>query len=88
MLTSSARMQIMRERLQEAFAPTALEIIDDSDKHKGHAGSRDGAGHYTVQIAAKSLAEKSRVDAHREIYVVLNDLIPLEIHALIIRILS
>ncbi|MES2217025.1 MAG: BolA family protein [Pseudomonadota bacterium] len=82
------RMQVMRTRLQEKFSPTKLEVIDDSEQHKGHAGSRGGAGHYTVVIAADTLKNKTRVAAHREIYAVLADLIPQEIHALIIKILK
>jgi BolA family transcriptional regulator, general stress-responsive regulator len=88
MLTTDARIQLMRERLQAAFSPTQLDIIDDSEKHKGHAGSRDGAGHYTLVISAPSFTKKNRVDAHREIYAVLNDLIPHEVHALVIKIVT
>jgi BolA protein len=80
------RAQTIRLRLQEKFSPTALEVIDDSADHIGHAGSRDGAGHYTVVISATAFKEKSRIDTHREIYAVLADLIPHEIHALIIKI--
>jgi BolA protein len=80
------RIEIIRKRLQDAFAPTSLDIIDDSEKHKGHAGSQGGAGHYTVIIEADCLKKKSRVAAHREIYRVLNDLVPHEIHALQIKI--
>jgi BolA protein len=80
------RIQVIKQRLQQAFSPEKLEIIDDSEKHRGHAGSQGGAGHYTVIISADSLKDKSRIDAHREIYQVLNDLIPHEIHALQIKI--
>jgi BolA protein len=86
-MTSAERITIMRTRLQEKFLPTQLDIIDDSDKHRGHAGSRDGAGHYTVQIAAAHFAGLTRIAAHREIFTVLDDLIPREIHALQITIL-
>jgi BolA protein len=82
------RIQIITERLQQAFSPEKLDVIDDSDKHRGHAGSRDGAGHYTVIITAHCFAGKSRIVVHREIYQVLNDLIPREIHALQIKICS
>ncbi len=76
------RMQIIRQRLEKSFLPSHLEVIDDSEKHKGHAGSQGGAGHYTVVIRANSFAGKSRVMIHREIYHVLSDMIPNEIHAL------
>lgn len=82
------RMTVIQQRLQEAFSPSLLEVIDDSAKHKGHAGAKDGAGHYTVVIAADDLKNISRLEAHRRIYDVLHDLIPKEIHALQIKIVK
>jgi BolA protein len=76
------RMAVIKERLQEAFAPSHLEVIDDSEQHRGHVGSQNGAGHYTVVIVADGLKDLSRVEAHRKVYAELNDLIPDEIHAL------
>jgi BolA protein len=81
------RLKIITERLQQGFLPEKLEVIDDSDQHIGHAGSKDGAGHYTVIILAEALKNKSRIEAHREIYQVLDDLIPHEVHALRIKLL-
>ncbi|HSW69313.1 MAG TPA: BolA family protein [Gammaproteobacteria bacterium] len=80
------RIEIIKQRLNQKFSPAKLEVIDDSEKHKGHAGSRGGAGHYTVIIGSAFFSGKSRVEIHREIYDVLNDLIPHEIHALQIKI--
>lgn len=80
-----ARLEIIRTRLQAAFSPSHLEVEDDSAAHQGHVGSRDGAGHYTVIIAADFFAGKSRVDIHRLIYAELQDLMPREIHALRIK---
>lgn len=74
--------ELIQESLQNAFTPTQLEVIDDSAKHKGHAGSRDGAGHYTVKIKAECFKNEARIDIHRKIYQVLGDLIPEKIHAL------
>lgn len=82
------RIQLIQQRLQDAFSPTHLEVIDDSEKHKGHAGSRDGAGHYTVMIASIYLKDQTRVAAHQKIYEVLNDLIPSQIHAVRIKIID
>ncbi|MDR3478755.1 MAG: BolA family transcriptional regulator [Gammaproteobacteria bacterium] len=85
-MTPAERIAIIEERLRTTFSPSRLEIVDDSWRHKGHEGSRDGAGHYTVIIATAHFANKSRIDAHREIYAVLDDLIPQEVHALQIKI--
>ncbi len=84
-MIASERMKVMHDRLQQAFSPEKIEVIDDSHLHVGHAGAEGGAGHYTVVIASALLKSKSRVDAHREIYRVFDDLIPHEIHALKIK---
>ncbi len=79
------RIPFIKQRLQAAFSPIRLEVQDDSAKHKGHAGSQGGAGHYTIFIEADCFKGKSRVAIHREIYQVLNDMIPEQIHALQIK---
>lgn len=82
------RVTLIRERLQQAFAPTYLDVIDDSAKHQGHAGSQGGAGHYSIVIAADHFKDKNRVAAHQEIYRLFAELIPGEIHALSIKIIT
>jgi BolA protein len=84
-MTPAERLATIQARLQKEFTPAVLEVIDDSHLHVGHAGSRDGAGHYTVVVAADCFRGKNRIAVHREIYAVLADLIPLEIHALQIK---
>jgi BolA family transcriptional regulator, general stress-responsive regulator len=81
-MNSQERIATIRKRLEAAFKPQQLEILDDSENHMGHAGAEGGAGHYTVLITADSLTQQSRVEAHRQIYEVLLDLMPHEIHAL------
>lgn len=87
MMTPEERFSTIHKRLNEAFKPTHLEIIDDGAKHHGHASNR-GAGYYTVVITANDFQGLSRVEVHRKIYQELADLIPNEIHALQIKILS
>ena len=81
------RIQVIHQRLQEAFSPTQLDVQDDSPHHKNHIGSQNGAGHYSIVIAADCFKNKSRVAAHREIYQALQDLMQNDIHALKISIL-
>ena len=58
----------IRARLTEAFAPAGLQVIDESDRHKGHAGARpEGETHFRVQIVAEAFRGKSRVEVHRMI---------------------
>ncbi|MCD6038823.1 MAG: hypothetical protein K0S27_223 [Gammaproteobacteria bacterium] len=85
-MNSTNRLNLIKQRLQAAFSPAYLEIQDDSQLHKGHAGSQNGAGHYTIIIRGDCFKNKSRIAVHREIYQVLADMIPTQIHALQIKI--
>jgi len=78
----SDRVTAIRDRLQRAFAPERLDIRDDSALHAGHAGARDGAGHYAVTIRAEAFRGRSRIQSHRLVYEALADMMPREIHAL------
>lgn len=69
--------------LAAALAPTALEVIDDSHLHAGHAGAREGR-HFTVRIASPRFHGLGRVARHRLVYDALHALIPRGIHALAI----
>lgn len=79
------RIETMQTRLETAFAPTSLEIIDDSADHVGHAGAAGGAGHYTVIIKAPAFEGVLPVKKHQMVYEVLGDMIGPEIHALRIK---
>lgn len=75
-------MAQIRERLEAALAPTALEIVDDSQRHVGHAGARDGRGHFTVRIVSARFAGAKPLERHRLVYEALGDLMLTDIHAL------
>lgn len=74
----------MRARLA-TLEPTELEIDDDSALHAGHAGARDGGGHYRLRIVSPHFAGKTTVFRHRLIYEALGDMMQREIHALAIQ---
>ncbi|WBU58913.1 BolA family protein [Paracoccus albus] len=75
----------MRERLQ-GLSPTMLEIVDESEQHRGHAGFREGGqSHFRIRIASPSFAGKSRLERHRLVHITLGDIVP-RIHALAIEI--
>lgn len=76
------RTDAIRDRLQQRFAPQALSVQDDSALHAGHAGARDGRGHFTVRVVSKHFADHGRVERHRMVYAALGDLMQTEIHAL------
>ena len=75
----------MRELLKVAFDPITLEVIDDSHKHVGHAGARDGRGHFTVAIVSEAFAGKPPLARHRAVYMALGAMMEDDIHALSIR---
>jgi BolA protein len=78
------RMTMIRERLNEAFAPLSLNIIDESHKHAGHAQAGSG-GHFVVEIVSDAFADKNLMQRHRLVYKALGDAMNTEIHALSIR---
>ena len=76
----------MKARLEAAFAPTRLDIINDSDKHQGHAGHREGGeSHFTVVIEAPAFAGLGRVERQRRINKVLAEDLAGPVHALSLR---
>jgi len=76
--------EMIRARLSR-LAPETLEVFDDSHEHAGHAGAKDGGGHFQLVIVAREFAGKSAVARHRLVYEALSDLMPRQIHALAIR---
>jgi BolA family transcriptional regulator, general stress-responsive regulator len=68
--------------------PVRLEIIDESHKHAGHAGARNGGGHYVLHIASPQFVGSNTVARHRMIYSALGELMKREIHALTIQALT
>jgi len=80
---SADTMEVLRQRLA-VLEPVSLNIVDDSHRHAGHAGAREG-GHYQLQIVAQAFAGKSTIARHRMIYDAAGDLMRGRIHALNIR---
>ena len=70
-------------RLTDALDPVALEIVDESDRHAGHAGARAGGGtHYRVRIVSAQFERRSRVERHRLVYGLLTKEFADGLHAL------
>jgi BolA protein len=84
-LTGSVAFEI-EKRLRDALAPDALEIVNDSGRHHGHAGD-DGSGesHFSVDIVAEAFTGMSRVERQRAVNAALADLLAGRIHALAIK---
>jgi len=76
----------IEQRLRAALSPEQLAVIDDSEKHRGHAG-HDGSGesHFTVEIVSAEFAGKNRVTRQRLVNAALADLLREKVHALAIK---
>lgn len=84
-----SRKQRIESILTEALTPGALEVIDESSQHAGHAGARpEGETHFRLRIASPAFAGLSRVAAHQKIYALLDAEFKCGLHALAIEVKS
>ncbi len=84
-LAREQRPAAIRAALEAALAPLALDVVDESHKHAGHAGARDGRGHFAVSITSEAFAGLAPLARHRKVYAALGDLMTTDIHALSIQ---
>ena len=76
----------MVRRLHSTLSPTAVELIDDSEQHRGHGGYNPaGESHFTLRIESAAFEGKTRVQRQRMIYAALGELMESRVHALSIR---
>lgn len=78
---SADRIARLRATLERELSPVTLEIIDDSAKHAGHAGAREG-GHFRVALVAEAFRGRSQIERHRIVYSAVAGLMGRDIHAL------
>ena len=75
--------EIMEHKLTQALAPQRLKIVDDSEKHKGHAGYREGGQtHFRVEVVSEAFPGQSRVARQRRVYEILAAELAGGVHAL------
>ncbi|WP_421725419.1 BolA family protein [Bauldia sp.] len=73
------------QTLTEAFDPVSVNVVDESDRHKGHAGARpEGETHFRVVVVSEAFRGKSRLAAHRMVHAALRDEFARGLHALVI----
>ena len=73
----------IEDKLRVAFAPTELEVVDDSESHRGHAGYQDGGeSHFNVRIRAAAFEGQSRIQRHRAVHAAIGPDLIGRIHAL------
>ena len=84
MIDNAGRMRRMREALA-ALQPLAMDLTDDSHRHVGHEGARDGRGHFSLDITSAAFEGLAPLARHRLVYAALGDMMQSDIHALSIR---
>ena len=87
-VTGAGRLERIRSQLASALPGAAIELIDDSHRHAGHAGARDGRGHFRVHIVSAAFAGLRPLQRHQLVYRALSELLQTDIHALSITALT
>ena len=82
------RVNTIELLLQESFSPPELLVKDQSHLHAGHAGAKDGKGHFDVTIVSEQFDGVSRIGRHRLVYDALGAFMESDIHALRINAFS
>jgi BolA protein len=80
-MSESSLVSEIRATLQRELAPTSLEIVDDSARHAGHAGAREG-GHFRVTLVSRAFQGRPQLERHRLVYAAVAPLMGRGIHAL------
>ena len=76
------RVAAIRQALQAALEPDRLEVEDESHLHAGHAGARDGRGHFRVSVVSAAFEGLAPLARHRAVYAAVGELMETDIHAL------
>lgn len=78
-----SKRQEIEDRLRKSFTPHALEVVDDTESHRGHAGFAEGVeSHFNVMIRAEAFKDMNRIARHRAIHGALGADLIASIHAL------
>jgi BolA protein len=81
--------ETIERKLTEALAPQRLKIVDDSEKHKGHGGYREGGEtHFSVEVVSAAFAGQNRVARQRRVYEILAAELADRVHALQLKTLT
>lgn len=87
-MTPGERSTAIRMRIDASLQPLELDITDESHLHAGHAGARDGRGHFRVRVISERFTGLGTLQRHRLVYAALGDLMQSDIHALTVAALT
>ena len=79
---NETRLESIRAHLAAALETDRIELVDDSHQHAGHAGARDGRGHFRVRVVSEKFAGLRSLQRHQLVYRSLGDMMQTDIHAL------
>ena len=85
---TQARVTTIEQLLVDAFAPQDMLVKDQSRLHAGHAGAKEGKGHFDVTIVSEKFDGVNRIGRHRLVYDALGAFMESDIHALRINAFS
>ena len=77
-------VELIRQKLA-VLEPEAIEILDESARHAGHAGAKSGGGHYLLTIVSPQFIGKTALARHRLVYDALHEMMHKNIHALSVK---
>ena len=81
-LPCEQRVAAIRDAIQAALQPQSLDVQDESHLHVGHAGARDGRGHFRVTVVSTAFEGLASLARHREVYAAVGSMMETDIHAL------
>lgn len=81
-IVEPGRVERIEETLRAALPDAVVTVVDDSHKHVGHAGARDGRGHFSVTVVTPAFAGRPLLERHRMVYDALSEMLKTDIHAL------
>lgn len=87
-MSTQSREQRLRDALVARFAPTQLQIENESQLHAGHAGAAGGQSHFRVRIVSEAFRGLGQVARHRLVFETLGDMMKTDIHALALETLT
>ena len=79
---TAERVTAIEAILTKTFAPTKLQVKDQSHLHAGHEGAKSGAGHFQVTIVSEAFAGHRPLQRHRMVFAALGTMMETDIHAL------
>lgn len=84
-MDSRERTEAIRRRIEQAIHPEKLVVEDEGHLHVGHAGARDGRGHFRVLVVADCFQGMPMIQRHRKVFEAVGELMKTDIHALAIE---